>query len=403
MRYLQKEERFMSEVVIAGAVRTAIGKFLGGLSSFSAPQLGSFVIKAALERAKVDPGLVDEVIMGNVLQAGLGQNPARQAAIHGGVPVEAGALTVNKVCGSGLKAVVLGTQAIKLGDADIVVAGGMENMSNAPYLLRQARTGYRLNDGTLVDAMVYDGLWDVYNDYHMGNTGELVAEEYKISREEMDEYAYNSNRKAAEAIEGGKFKEEIVPVEVPQRKKDPLIFDTDEGPRADTSVESLAKLRTVFKKDGTVTAGNASQISDGAAAMVLMTAERAKKLGVKPLAKVTGYSTGGMKPEYVMMTPTVAVPKLLEKTGMKLDDFDLIELNEAFAVQPCAVMKELGMDPERVNIHGGAVALGHPIGCSGARVLVTLLYALEQTGGKRGLATLCLGGGNAVALSVEMV
>lgn len=393
----------MSEVVIAGAVRTAIGKFLGGLSSFSAPQLGSFVIKAALERAKVDPGLVDEVIMGNVLQAGLGQNPARQAAIHGGVPVEAGALTVNKVCGSGLKAVVLGTQAIKLGDADIVVAGGMENMSNAPYLLRQARTGYRLNDGTLVDAMVYDGLWDVYNDYHMGNTGELVAEEYKISREEMDEYAYNSNRKAAEAIEGGKFKEEIVPVEVPQRKKDPLIFDTDEGPRADTSVESLAKLRTVFKKDGTVTAGNASQISDGAAAMVLMTAERAKKLGVKPLAKVTGYSTGGMKPEYVMMTPTVAVPKLLEKTGMKLDDFDLIELNEAFAVQPCAVMKELGMDPERVNIHGGAVALGHPIGCSGARVLVTLLYALEQTGGKRGLATLCLGGGNAVALSVEMV
>ncbi len=393
----------MSEIIIAGAVRTAIGKFLGGLSSFSGPQLGSFAVKAALERAKVDPALVDEVIMGNVLQAGLGQNPARQAAIHGGVPVEAGALTVNKVCCSGLKAVVLGTQAIKLGDAGIVVAGGMESMSNAPYILRKARTGYRLNDGTLVDTMVYDGLWDVYKDYHMGNTGELVAEEYKIPREEMDEYAYNSNRKAVEAIEGGKFKEEIVPVEVPQRKKDPLIFDTDEGPRADTTVESLAKLKTVFKKDGTVTAGNASQISDGAAAMVLMTAERAKELGVRPLAKVTGYSTGGMKPEYVMMTPTVAVPKLLEKTGMKLDDFDLIELNEAFAVQPCAVMKELGMDPEKVNIHGGAVALGHPIGCSGARVLVTLLYALKQTGGKRGLATLCLGGGNAVALSVEMV
>jgi acetyl-CoA C-acetyltransferase len=393
----------MSEIVIAGAVRTAIGRFLGGLSSFSGPQLGSFAVKAALERAKVGPELVDEVIMGNVLQAGLGQNPARQAAIHGGVRVEAGALTINKVCGSGLKAVVLGTQAIKLGDADIIVAGGMESMSNAPYLLRQARTGYRLNDGTLVDAMVYDGLWDVYKDYHLGNTGELVAEEYKISREEMDEYAYNSNRKAAEAIEGGKFKEEIVPVEVPQRKKPPVIFDTDEGPRADTSVESLAKLKTVFKKDGTVTAGNASQISDGAAAMVLMTMERAKKLGVKPLAKVTGYSTGGMKPEYVMMTPTVAVPKLLEKTGMKLDDFDLIELNEAFAVQPCAVMKELGMDPERVNVHGGAVALGHPIGCSGARILVTLLYALKQTGGKRGLATLCLGGGNAVALSIEML
>jgi acetyl-CoA C-acetyltransferase len=393
----------MSEIIIAGAVRTAIAKFIGGLSSFSGPQLGSLVVKEALERAKVDPALVDEVIMGNVLQAGLGQNPARQAAIHGGVPVEAGAMTVNKVCGSGLKAVVLGTQAIKLGDADIVVAGGMESMSNAPYLLRKARTGYRLNDGTLVDAMVYDGLWDVYNDYHMGNTGELVAEEYKISREEIDEYAYNSNRKAAEAIQGGKFKEEIVPVEVPQRKKAPVIFDTDEGPRADTTVESLAKLKTVFKKDGTVTAGNASQISDGAAAMVLMTSERAKELGVEPMAKVTGYSTGGMKPEYVMMTPTVAVPKLLEKTGMKLDDFDLIELNEAFAVQPCAVMKELGMNPEKVNIHGGAVALGHPIGCSGARIIVTLLYALKRTGGKRGLATLCLGGGNAVALSVEMV
>ncbi len=393
----------MSEIIIAGAVRTAIGKFLGGLSSFSGPQLGSLAVKEALERSKVDPALVDEVIMGNVLQAGLGQNPARQAAIHGGVPVEAGAMTINKVCGSGLKAVVLGTQAIKLGDAGIVVAGGMESMSNAPYLLRKARTGYRLNDGTLVDEMVYDGLWDVYNDYHMGNTGELVAEEYKISREEMDEYAYNSNRKATEAIEGGKFKDEIVPVEVPQRKKDPVIFDTDEGPRAETTVESLARLRTVFKKEGTVTAGNASQISDGAAAMVLMTAERAKELGVEPMARVTGYATGGMKPEYVMMTPTVAVPKLLEKTGMKLDDFDLIELNEAFAVQPCAVMKELGMDPEKVNIHGGAVALGHPIGCSGARILVTLLYALKQTGGKRGLATLCLGGGNAVALSVELM
>jgi len=393
----------MSEIVIAGAARTAIGRFLGGLSSLSAPQLGSFAVKAALERAKVDPELVDEVIMGNVLQAGLGQNPARQAAIHGGVPAEAGAMTINKVCGSGLKAVVLGMQAIKLGDVDIVVAGGMESMSNAPYILRNARTGYRLNDGTLVDAMVYDGLWDVFNDYHMGNTGELVADEYKISREEMDEYAYNSNRKAIGAIEGGKFKEEIFPVEVPQRKKDPVIFDTDEGPRSDSSIESLAKLKAVFKKDGTVTAGNASQISDGAAAMVLMTMDKAKELGVKPLAKVTGYSTGGMKPEYVMMTPTVAVPKLLEKTGLKLDDFDLIELNEAFAVQPCAVMKELGMDPERVNIHGGAVALGHPIGCSGARILVTLLYALKQTGGKRGLATLCLGGGNAVAMSIEML
>ncbi len=393
----------MSEVVIAGAVRTAMGKFLGGLSSFTGPQLGAFAVREALERANVPGDAVDEVIMGSVLQAGLGQNPARQASIHGGVRVEAGAFTVNKVCGSGLKSVVLGAQAIQLGDAGIVVAGGMESMSNAPYLMRQARTGYRLGDGTVVDAMVFDGLWDIYNDYHMGNTAELVADEFKVSREEMDEYAMNSHLKAAAAIEEGKFKDEIVPVEVPQRKKDPIIFDTDEGPRPDTTMESLAKLKPAFKKDGVVTAGNASQISDGAAAMVLMTMEMAKKMKVKPMAKITGYDTGGMKPEYVMMTPTVAVPKLLEKTGMKLDDFDLIEMNEAFAVQPCAVMKELGMNPEKVNIHGGAVALGHPIGCSGARILVTLLYALKRTGGKKGLATLCLGGGNAVALSVEML
>jgi acetyl-CoA C-acetyltransferase len=270
-------------------------------------------------------------------------------------------------------------------------------------LLRQARTGYRLNDGTIVDEMVYDGLWDVYNDFHMGNTAELVAEEFKVSRREMDEYAYHSHRKAVEAIQNGTFKAQIVPVEVPQRKGDPVIIDTDEGPRSDSTIENLAKLKPVFKKDGTVTAGNASQISDGAAAVVLMTIEKAKELGAKPLARVTGYATGGMKPEYVMMTPTVAVPKLLEKTGLTMKDFDLIELNEAFAVQPCAVMKELGMDPEKVNIHGGAVALGHPIGCSGARLLVTLLHALKETDGKRGLATLCLGGGNAVALSVEML
>jgi acetyl-CoA C-acetyltransferase len=341
--------------------------------------------------------------MGNVIGAGLGQNPARQASIHGGVDVAAGALTINKVCGSGLKAVVLGTQAIKLGDADIVIAGGMESMSNAPYLLRKARTGYRLMDGVLVDAMVYDGLWDVYKDFHMGNTGELVAEKYKVSREVMDEYAVNSHRKAVEAHEGGKFKDEIMPVEVPQRKGEPLVIDRDEGPRANSSAESMAKLKAVFKKDGTVTAGNASQISDGAAAMVLMTEEKAKELGVTPLAKVTGYDTGGLEPEWVMMTPTVAVPKLLKKTGQKLDDFDLFELNEAFAVQGCAVTKELGLDPDKVNIHGGAVALGHPIGCSGARILVTLIYALKNTGGTKGLATLCLGGGNAVALSIEMI
>lgn len=393
----------MSEVVIAGPVRTANGRFLGGLSSFSAPQLGSFVVKETLKRSGVSGDQVDEVIMGNVVSAGLGQNPARQAAIYGGVGVSSGAMTVNKVCGSGLKAVVLGTQAIKLGDAEIIVAGGMENMSGAPYILRQARTGYRLNDGVLVDTMVYDGLWDVYNDFHMGNTGELVAEKYKISRQAMDEYAYHSHRKAVEAHEKGNFKEEILPVEVPQRKREPIIVDRDEGPRPDTSPESLAKLRPVFKKDGTVTAGNASQISDGAAAMVLLTEEKAKELGVAPIARVTGYATGGMEPEWVMMTPTVAVPKLLQRTGMKIDDFDLIELNEAFAVQPCAVMKELKMNPEKVNIHGGAVALGHPIGCSGARILVTLIHALKQTKGTKGLATLCLGGGNAVALSIEML
>jgi len=393
----------MREVVIASAVRTPIGKFLGGLSSFTAPQLGSIAIKEAMKRAGVEGEIVEEVIMGNVLMAGLGQNPARQAAIHAGVNVGAGAVTVNKVCGSGLKAVVFATQAIKLEDADIVVAGGMESMSNAPYLLRQARTGYRLNDGVLVDAMVYDGLWDVYNDFHMGNTAELVSEKYKIPREEMDEYAYNSHMKAVKATEEGKFADEIVPVEVPQRKGEPIVVEKDEGPRADTSMERLAKLKPVFKEGGVVTAGNSSQISDGAAAMVLMSAEKAEELGVKPLAKVTGYATGGLEPEWVMMTPTVAVPKLLEKTGLKLEDFDLIELNEAFAVQPCAVMKELGMDPEKVNIHGGAVALGHPIGCSGARILVTLIYALKQTGGKRGLSTLCLGGGNAVALSIEML
>lgn len=393
----------MREVVIAGAVRTPIGKFLGGLSSFGAPKLGAFVVEEAMKRAGITGQQVDEVIMGNVLSAGLGQNPARQAAIYGGVDVGAGAMTINKVCGSGLKSVVCGAQAIMLGDADIVVAGGMESMSNAPYLLREARTGYRLNDGTLVDAMVYDGLWDVYKDFHMGNTGELVAEKYGISREQQDEYAYNSHRKAVEAHESGGFKEEIMPIEVPQRKKEPIIVDRDEGPRPGTTVESMAKLKAVFRKDGTVTAGNASQISDGAAAMVVLAGEKAAEIGVKPLARVTGYATGGMAPEWVMMTPTVAVPKLLEKTGMKLDDFDLIELNEAFAVQPVAVMKELGMNPEKVNIHGGAVALGHPIGCSGARILVTLIYALKQTGGKKGLATLCLGGGNAVALSVEMI
>jgi acetyl-CoA C-acetyltransferase len=397
------KEEYMAEVFIAGPVRTPVGKFLGGLTPFSATQLGAMVVKETLRRAGVPADRVDEVIMGNVIQAGLGQNPARQASIYGGVTEAAGALTVNKVCGSGLKAVALGTQAIKLGDAEIIVAGGMESMSNAPYILRQARTGYRLNDGVIVDTMVFDGLWDIYNDFHMGNTAELVAEKYKVSRREMDEYAYHSHRKATEAHEQGKFKEEMLTVEIPQRKGEPVKVDRDEGPRPDTSIESMAKLKPVFKPDGTVTAANASQISDGGAAMVLLSEKMVKQLSAKPIARVTGYDTGGMKPEWVMMAPTVAIPKLLKKTGLTIDDFDLIELNEAFAVQPCAVMKELKMDPAKVNIHGGAVALGHPIGCSGARVLVTLLYALKQTGGRRGLASLCLGGGNAVALSVEML
>ena len=393
----------MSEVVIAGAVRTALGRFQGGLSGFKATDLGAMVVAEAVKRAGIEPSAVTEVIMGNVIGAGLGQNPARQAALGAKLDFAVSALTVNKVCGSGLKAVVLGTQALKLGDEEVVVAGGMESMSNAPYILRQARTGYRLGDGKIVDTMIYDGLWDAYNDIHMGNTGEITSERYNVPRKEMDEYAYNSHRKAAEAAAKGLFKDEIMPVEIKKRKGDPVVVDTDEGVRADASYESMAKLKPVFKSDGVITAGNASQLSDGAAALVLMTDTKAADLGVKPMAKVTGYATGGLEPELVMMAPTVAVPKLLAKTGLKLEDFDLIELNEAFAVQPCAVMANLGMDPAKVNIHGGAVALGHPIGCSGTRILVTLLYALQQTGGKRGLATLCLGGGNAVALSVEML
>lgn len=393
----------MTEVLIAGAVRTPIGKFLGGLTPFRAPDLGAMVVKETLRRAGVSPDAVEEVIMGNVVTAGLGQNPARQASIYGGVTEKAGALTINKVCGSGLKAVVLGTQAIKLGDAEIVIAGGMESMSNAPYILRQARTGYRLNDGAIVDTMVFDGLWDFYNNFHMGNTAELVAETYNVSRQEMDEYSVESHRKAVEAHVKGKFKDEMMTVEIPQKKGDPVRIDRDEGPRPDSSLEGLAKLKPAFKKDGTITAGNASQISDGAAAMVLLSERKAKELGVKPIARVTGYATGGMKPEWVMMTPTVAIPKLLQKIGLTIDAFDAIELNEAFAVQGCAVVKELKMDPKKVNMHGGAVALGHPIGCSGARILVTLLHVLKQNGGKRGLASLCLGGGNAVALSVELV
>ena len=340
--------------------------------------------------------------MGNVVGAGIGQNPARQAALAAGIPDSVGATTINKVCGSGLKAAVFAAQAIKAGDYGCIVAGGMESMSQAPYMLFKARTGYRLGNGVLVDAMVHDGLWDVYNDFHMGNTGELVAEKYKISREEQDEYAYNSHRKAVAAIKGGKFKDEIVPVEVPQRKGDPVKFEVDECPREDTTVEKLAKLRPAFRKDGTVTAGNAPGVNDGASAVVVTSRERAGKLGAKPIARITAYATGGMEPKWVMMAPVEAVKNLLKVSEYKMEDFELIELNEAFSVQAMAVIRELKLNAEIVNVNGGAVALGHAIGSSGSRILVSLIYALKDRGLKTGLATLCLGGGNAVALVVEM-
>jgi acetyl-CoA C-acetyltransferase len=390
------------DIVIVGAARTATGGFLGALAGIPAPVLGAAAIKGAVERAGIKLEDVDEVIMGNVVGAGMGQNPARQAALKAGIPDSVGATTINKVCGSGLKAVVFAAQAITAGAYKCIVAGGMESMSNCPYLLPKARTGYRLGHGTLVDSMVHDGLWCAFEDFHMGNTGELVAEKYKISKEEIDKYAANSHKKAVAAIKGGKFKDEIVPVEVPQRKKDPVIFEVDEGPREDTSLEKLAKLRPAFKKDGVVTAGNAPSVNDGGSAVVVMSRQRAKELGAKPIARVTGYATGGTEPKWVMMAPIQAVQNLLKVTDYKIEDFDLIELNEAFAVQAMAVIRELGFDPEKVNVNGGGVALGHAIGSTGCRILVTLLHALKDRGLKTGLATLCLGGGNAVALSVEM-
>ena len=392
----------MKEIVILSAVRTAIGKFNGTLSNFPAQKLGAVAIKEAVKRAGVEPDAVEEVIMGNVVSAGLGQNPARQAMIHAGLPVGIGAVTVNKVCGSGLKSVMIAASSIKAGDADCIMAGGMENMNLAPYLLYNARYGYRLGEGKLVDAMVFDGLWDIYNDFHMGITGEIIAEKFNVTREEADKLALRSHQLAAKATSEGKFKEEIVPVEVPQRKKDPIKFEIDEGVRADTSLEKLAKLKPAFKKDGLVTAGNASQISDGAGAVVVTSREKADELGCKPMAKIIDYNTGGLAPELVMEAPIPTVRALLEKTGFSMDDIDLFEHNEAFASASCAVQKELGVPDEKFNVHGGAVALGHPIGCSGTRVLITLMYALKQRGLKRGLAVLCLGGGNAVAMIVEM-
>jgi acetyl-CoA C-acetyltransferase len=388
--------------VIVSAVRTPTGNFLGSLSSFTAPQLGAMVIKEAVKRSGIDPQEVGEVIMGQVLQGGCGQAPARQAAIGGGMPPEAGAMTVNKVCGSGLKAVELAAQAIKLGDLDVIVAGGMESMSNAPYVLHGGRGGFKFGDQKLRDGMILDGLWDSFNDFHMGVAAELTAEKSQLTREELDQYAYNSQMKAVKAAQEGKFKAEIVPVEIPQRKGEPIVFDADETPRANTTLERLAKLRPAFKKDGLLTAGNSPGLSDGAAAVVVMAREKAEKLGVKPMALIRGYATGGKEPKWLFYAPVVAVQKLMAKLGMTIGDFELIEANEAFSAQALADGKELGWDWDLVNVHGGAIALGHPIGASGTRVLVTLLYALADQGKKVGLATLCLGGGNAVAMCVEL-
>src|SRR5262250_2181870 len=391
------------DAVIISACRTPVGKFQGSLSDFSAPQLGAIVVREAVKRAQLDPAGVDECIMGNVVSAGLGQNPARQAAIFGGLAPEVGAMTINKVCGSGLKAVALAAQAIETSNSSIVVAGGMESMTNAPYLLPNARKGYRLGNGQLVDSMVHDGLWDIYNDYHMGITGENVAEKYGIAREEQDEFAVNSHRKAVSAIKECRFKSQIVPVELPAKKKaaPAVIFDKDESPREDTTIEILRSLKPAFKKDGTVTAGNAPGVNDGAAAVVVTSAKRAKELGAQPIVRIVAQATSGVEPKWVMMAPVGAVQQIWQKTGWKNEDVDLYELNEAFSVQALGVMRELKLNPEKVNVNGGAVAIGHPIGASGARVLVTLIYELIRRDAKRGIATLCLGGGNAVALAVE--
>jgi acetyl-CoA C-acetyltransferase len=391
----------MKDPVIISACRTAIGKFQGSLTPFSAVDLGSFVVREAVRRAGIDPALVDEIIMGNVVPAGLGQNPARQAGLKGGLANRVAAMTINKVCGSGLKAVGLAAQAIQTDNSEIVVAGGMESMTNCPYLLPQARAGMRLGHGKVLDSMITDGLWDAYEDFHMGMTGELVAEKYGISRQRQDAYAVESHRRAIDAIKNGRFQDEIVPISIKQKKGDPIQFSTDESPRADTTLEALAKLRPAFKPDGTVTAGNAPGTNDGAAALVVTSLEKARELGKTPLARVVGQAVSGVEPKWVMMAPVDAVRMLLKKVEWKTEEVDLFELNEAFSVQAIAVIQELGLDPAKTNVNGGAVALGHPIGASGARVLVTLLYEMARRNAKRGVAALCLGGGNAVALAVE--
>src|SRR2546430_4358187 len=391
------------DVVIISACRTPVGKFQGSLSDLSAVQIGAIAVREAVNRAHIDADQVDECIMGNVVSAGLGQNPARQAALLGGIPPHVGAMTINKVCGSGLKAVALAAQAIQTGNSNIVVAGGMESMTNAPYLLPQARKGYRLGNAQIIDSMVHDGLWDIYNNYHMGITGENVAEKYGITREEQDEFALNSHRKAVAATKECRLKAQIVPVELPARKKGaaPIIFDKDESQREDTTIEILRSLKPAFKKDGTVTAGNAPGVNDGAAAVVVTSAKRAQELGAQPMVRIVAQATSGIDPKWVMMAPVSAVRKIWEKTGWKNEDVDLYELNEAFSAQALAVMRELGLDPNKVNVNGGAVAIGHPIGASGARVLVTLIYEMIRRDVHRGIAALCLGGGNAVAMAVE--
>jgi acetyl-CoA C-acetyltransferase len=391
----------MPESVIVSAVRTPTGRFLGALKAFTAPELGALVVSEAVKRAGIDPASVDECILGNVIQAGNGQNPARQAALNGGLGDRVAAMTINKVCGSGLKAVMLAAQGIATGDIEIAVAGGMESMSNAPYLLPRVREGLRMGDGQLVDSMVHDGLWCSFEQCHMGLSGEVVADMFTVGRSEQDEYAAASHRKAAHAAREGWFADEILPVEIPQRKGAPIVFDRDEPVREDTTPEALAALKPAFKPGGTVTAGNAPGVNDGAAAVVVMSAERARALDLQPLVRIAGQATSGLAPKLVMMTPVEAVRRVAAKVGWTLEDVDLFEINEAFSVQAIAVMRELGIDPGRVNVHGGAVALGHPIGASGARVLTTLIYAMRRRDVRRGIAALCLGGGNGVAVAVE--
>jgi acetyl-CoA C-acetyltransferase len=394
----------MKDAVIISAARTPTGKFQGLLKGFSATDLGAIAVKEAIKRAGIKAEDIDEVIMGCVVQAGLGQAPARQAALKAGLPPEVSALTINMVCGSGLRAVSLAAQAIKLGDADFVVAGGMESMSNIPYAMPGARDGYRMGNQTVTDLMINDGLWCPFENWHMGNTGEVVADKHQITRETQDNFAYNSHRKATEAQQNGYFKDEIIPIEIPQRKGDPIVLDYDEPVRPDTTVESLSKLKPAFKKDGgTVTAGNAPGVNDGASAVVITSVEKAAELGIEPLARIISYATSGIEPKYIMLAPVEGVRKAVKNAGWELSDVELFELNEAFSVQALGVMKELGINPDLVNVNGGAVAMGHAIGNSGSRVLTTLLYEMKRRGAKKGVAGLCLGGGNSVAMAVERI